>query len=227
MSIDKGLGMARYRDRQHAGQALATTLAEYAGSRSIVLGLPRGGVIVAREVAQQLNLPLDVLIVRKLGAPGNPEFAMGAVAEVGEPQYNRSVVSDFAISEGYLQRGLAEARAEIERRKVLYRGGRDLPSLTGIRAILVDDGMATGYTMLVAAMAVKQAGAHEVVVAVPVASSEAVRTLRGPADRVVALHVPPSFYAVGQFYEHFAQTTDEEVRAALEGAGHKEQRRGA
>ncbi|MCL4534588.1 MAG: phosphoribosyltransferase [Bacteroidetes bacterium] len=217
----------RYRDRQQAGQALAAAMGEYAGSASIVLGLPRGGVIVAREVAAQLALPLDVLIVRKLGAPGNPEYAIGAVAEVGEPQYSREVMHQFAISNAYLQRELAEARAEIERRKALYRDGRDLPSLVGKRAILVDDGMATGYTMLAAAVAVRQAGASEVVVAVPVGSREAVEALGSRADRVISLLVPSPFYAVGLFYDEFSQVTDDEVRAALAAAAARQGPAGA
>ncbi len=221
------MAIVRYRDRRQAGHALAVALSEYGASDSIVLALPRGGVIVARQVATELGLPLDVLIVRKLGAPGNPEYAIGALAEVGEPQYNRAVIRDFAIGEGYLQRDLAQARAEIDRRKATYRGGRDLPSLAGRRAILVDDGMATGYTMLVAAMAVKGAGAREVVVAVPVASEEAVRSLTGLAERVVALQVPSPFYAVGLFYDEFSQVSDDEVRAALAGAGAERDQKGA
>ncbi|MCL4367603.1 MAG: phosphoribosyltransferase [Actinobacteria bacterium] len=217
----------QYHDRRQAGEALATAMAEHAGPNSIVLGLPRGGVIVAQVVAARLNLPLDVLIVRKLGAPGNPEYAIGAVAEVGEPQRNREVLHEFAISNAFLQRDLAQARSEIERRKALYRGGKDLPSLTGQRAILVDDGMATGYTMLVAAVAVKQAGASEVIVAVPVASREAVKALERHADRVIALQTPSPFFAVGLFYEEFSQVSDEEVRAALAASAARQTRPGA
>ncbi len=205
----------RYHDRRHAGQLLAEALTQYAGPDTIVLGLPRGGVIVAREVAKRLGAPLDVLIVRKLGAPGNPEYAMGAMAEVGEPRVDRSVLRQLGGDEAFLEREIAEARQEIARRQALYREGQPLPSLEGKQALLVDDGIATGYTMLVAAIAVRQAGASWVVAAAPVGSPEAERALRLHTDEIVLLQTPSPFYAVGLYYDEFSQITDEEVRAAL------------
>jgi putative phosphoribosyl transferase len=205
----------RFPDREQAGQDLAQSLAPYASPAAIVLALPRGGVIVARPVADSLNLPLDVLIVRKLGAPGKPEYAIGALAEVGSPRWNEEALRSLALPGHYLESEVRLAREEIARRQQVYRRGRLLPTLSGRRVILVDDGIATGYTMLVAAEAVREAGASEVIVAVPVAAPQSVRLLESVADRVIALVAPSPFFAVGEFYTEFGQVSDAEVLASL------------
>ncbi|HEY8477664.1 MAG TPA: phosphoribosyltransferase family protein [Chloroflexota bacterium] len=200
-----------FRDRVEAGRQLAERLREYAGRDAIVLGIPRGGVVVAAEVARALGLPLDVIITRKIGAPGNPEYAIGAVAEDGEPVLNTVEVQLFAISPSYLRREVERVRQEVHRRAERYRQGRPLPRLEGKIVVVVDDGLATGYTMLAAVRAARARGAREIVVAVPVASLDGMNLVDDEADRVVALQVPEVFLAVGSWYEEFPQVTDDEV----------------
>jgi putative phosphoribosyl transferase len=208
----------RYADRQQAGDVLAIALETYATPAAIVLALPRGGVIVARPVAARLLAPLDVFIVRKLGAPLNPEYAIGALAEVGEPQWNDEALRYLGVTEAHQHAELEQARSEIRRRQQIYRQGRLAPEFAGRRVILVDDGIATGYTMLAAARSVRQAGAKEVIVAVPVAAPQSVVLFESVVDRVVALQTPYPFFAVGEYYTDFTQVTDAEVLAALSGA---------
>jgi predicted phosphoribosyltransferase len=208
----------RFRDRRQAGQILAQQLDRYAGAPDVVvLALPRGGVPVAFEVAQALDAPLDVFVVRKLGLPGHEEFAMGAIATGGVMVMNPDV-SGFDIPEAAVEAVVARERIEIARREALYRGDRAPHALEGRLVILVDDGLATGSTMLAAATAVKQQQPQKVIVAVPVAAAQTCNALRAVVDEVVCRHTPEPFHAVGLWYDDFTQTTDGEVRALLHAA---------
>lgn len=207
--------MIRFEDRRDAGRRLGARLSRTAPSEGIVLALPRGGVPVAYEVARALDLPLDVYVVRKLGVPGHEELAMGAIASGGVRVLNEDVVAALRIPESIL--GPVEAREEavLHEREKLYRGGRPAPRIEGRPVIAVDDGLATGASMRAAVLALRHDGATRVDVAVPVASAQACRELREVADTVVCLATPEPFRAVGLFYENFAQTSDDEVRALL------------
>ncbi|MBI4493750.1 MAG: phosphoribosyltransferase [Chloroflexi bacterium] len=205
-----------FQDRAEAGQRLASELQAYRGSTTaIVLALPRGGVVVGYELAQQLGLPLDVIIVRKLGAPGNPELGIGALAEVGEPQLDWPLIRALGVSSAYIQREVERQRAEIERRRQFYRGGRPLPSVQGQTAIVVDDGAATGYTMLAALRALASQQPARRIAALPVCPTETVGLIEAEADQVVALATPEPFGAVGIWYRDFEQVSDQEVRQLL------------
>ena len=205
-----------FRDRRHAGLVLAEHLREYADRNDvIVLALPRGGVPVAYEVAIALHLPLDVFVVRKLGVPGCPELAMGAIASGGVQVLNDDVVSQLPDAEQWVAHVANEERKELERRELFYRDARPRPDLRGKTVILIDDGLATGATMRAAARALKQQGVANLVVAVPVAAPETCDEFRGEVDRIVCAFTPASFAGVGQFYEDFSQTSDDEVRALL------------
>jgi predicted phosphoribosyltransferase len=205
-----------FRDRRHAGRVLAEHLREYAGRNDvIVLALPRGGVPVAYEVATALHLPLDVFVVRKLGVPGYPELAMGAIASGGVQVLNDDVVSHLPNAEQWVAHVANEERKELERRELFYRHARPRPDLRGKTVILIDDGLATGATMRAAARALKQQGVAHLVVAVPVASPETCDEFRGEVDHIVCAFTPASFAGVGQFYEDFSQTSDDEVRELL------------
>jgi len=205
-----------FRDRRHAGLVLAEHLREYADRNDvIVLALPRGGVPVAYEVAIALHLPLDVFVVRKLGVPGCPELAMGAIASGGVQVLNDDVVSQLPDAEQWVAHVANEERKELERRELFYRDARPRPDLRGKTVILIDDGLATGATMRAAARALKGQGVAHLVVAVPVASPETCDEFRGEVDHIVCAFTPASFGGVGQFYEDFSQTSDDEVRALL------------
>jgi putative phosphoribosyl transferase len=201
-----------FRDRVDAGRQLAARLERFKDDPgAVVIGIPRGGVVVAAEVAHELRLPLDVIVVRKIGAPGNPEYAVGAMDEDG-----RVLRSDVAhVSDEYLQKAAAENRAEIERRVREYRGGRAEVPVAGKTVLLVDDGIATGLTALAAIGYVHAHGAARVVLATPVIARSAAEEMRRHVDELVAVSEPVGFYAVGQFYEYFDQTSDEEVRRLL------------
>ena len=214
-----------FRDRHDAGKRLADALVDYRGRGDvIVLGLPRGGVIVASEVARELNAPLDTIISRKIGAPGNPEYAIGAVAEQGPVLVDEQVLDLYQISRRYVEDEAERQRREIKRRVELYREGRSLPDLRNRTVILIDDGIATGYTMLAAIEAVKAMKPRELVVAVPVAPPEVADQLRRTVDRLICLATPEPFYAVGRWYVDFRQISDEEVKEHLRlgGAGRRE-----
>jgi predicted phosphoribosyltransferase len=205
-----------FADRRQAGQVLAQKLGRYRDDRDIVvLGLPRGGVPVAYEVAQALDAPLDVFVVRKLGMPGHEEFAMGAIATGGVMVMNPDL-RDFHVPEAALEAVVARERAELARRERLYRGDRPPIALEGKTVILVDDGLATGSTMLAAATAVKGANPKAVVVAVPVAAPETCQALRSHVDDIVCATTPEPFRAVGLWYRDFAQVDDAEVHALLD-----------
>jgi putative phosphoribosyl transferase len=204
-----------FRDRTDAGRRLAELLLPMHLSDAVVLGLPRGGVPVAAEVARALAAPLDVLLVRKLGLPSHPEFARGAVGEGGVRVINTSAAREAPITEQQLAAVEELETAELHRRAERYRAGRSRAPLDGRTAILVDDGIATGSTALAACLAARQLGAARVVIATPVASAAAVHELERHADAVVPLTTPESFHAVGPFYLDFRQTSDEEVVALL------------
>jgi putative phosphoribosyl transferase len=206
-----------FRDRTDAGRVLARALQEYAGRADLlVLGLPRGGVPVAYEVARELGAALDVFVVRKLGAPGQEELAMGALASGGVRVLNREVVRLLDISADEIEAITRREEQEVERRERLYRGDRPPIDPRGRTVILIDDGLATGSTMRAAAAALRRLAPEKIVVAVPVASRATCDDLATEVDQVVCAATPEPFYAVGQWYASFTQTSDEEVRDLLE-----------
>src|SRR4051812_28504452 len=208
--------MRRFRNRAEAGRLLAGRLRQYAGRDDVVvLGLPRGGVPVAFEIARALDAPLDVFLVRKLGVPGHEELAFGAIATGGTRVLNKQIVESLEIPTEWIEAIDAKERRELERRERAYRGDRPPPDLAGRTVILVDDGLATGSTMLAAVSAIREDEPARVVVAVPVAAPEVCDALRRVADDVRCLQTPKPFRAVGAWYEDFSQTTDEEVRDLL------------
>ena len=203
----------RFRNRTDAGRLLAAQLTKYAGrSDVVVLGLPRGGIPVAHEVATRLDAPLDVFLVRKLGVPGHPEFAMGAIAAGGIEVLSRDLIRDFGIPHALVQQVAARERLELDRRDVLYRGNRRPPILRDRTVILVDDGLATGSTMEAAILALQPQSPACIVVAAPVGARETCERLRRLADDVVCVMTPEPFQAVGLWYEEFSQTSDDEVK---------------
>jgi putative phosphoribosyl transferase len=205
-----------FRNRQHAGELLAALLERYrAQPQTVLLALPRGGVPVAAAIARELMLPLDVLPVHKLGAPRQPELAIGAVAGEDLVVLDHDAIASMRISQGEIDSAIARERAELVRRQQAYQGERALLMLRGQTVILVDDGLATGYTMLAAARCVRQREPARIVIAVPVAPRETLEMLRREVDEVVCVHVPWRLVAISQFYEDFSQVTDEEVREAL------------
>ena len=207
-----------FADRRDAGRALGERLATAAREGVVVLGLPRGGVVVAAEVASALDAPLDVLVVRKLGLPEQPELAMGAIAAVGdavETVRNEAVLARVQVGDDAFTAVRDRELAELRRRERAYRGGRTSVPLTGRAVLLVDDGLATGATMRAAVVAVRRRGPASVGVAVPVGAPAACAALAGEVDELVCLSAPRSFRAVGQAYADFSPTEDEEVRAAL------------
>jgi len=206
----------RFRDRADAGQRLAVQLAQYGGRDDvIVLALPRGGVPVGAEVARTLAAPLDVFLVRKLGVPGHPELAMGAIASGGVRVLGLDIIRELAIPDAAIEAVAAREEVELVRRERLYRGERTLPSLDHRTVILVDDGLATGSTMQAAVEAVRTQQPSRIVVAVPVGAPDTCARLRQIADEVVCAESPASFQAVGAWYERFDQTTDDEVLRTL------------
>ncbi len=202
-----------FANRREAGRRLAGMLTSYRAERPVVLGLPRGGVCVAYEVAQGLEAPLDVLVVRKLGAPGRPELAIGAVAP-GVTVLDEETIRFLGVPRSYVEEVIQRERGEVEARVALFGGGAR-PQVRDRTVVIVDDGIATGATALAALKAARQLGAASVVIATPVCSVQARDLLLREADDVVCALVPPAFGAVGYWYEDFTQTTDEEVRDLL------------
>jgi putative phosphoribosyl transferase len=200
-----------FRDRVDAGKRLANRLSEYRSKDVVVLAIPRGGVVVGFEVAGDLAAPLNVIIPRKLGAPGNPELAIGAVTEDGDTYIDSTIVEALAVEQSYIDEETQRQVAEIKRRMKTYLGDKQRPALSGKTVILVDDGIATGSTMKAAIRTVRRHGSAEVVVAVPVAPPETVDSLKELADSVICLATPSFFYAIGQFYREFDQVSDTEV----------------
>ena len=211
-----------FQDRTDAGRQLAEELLSYAGRDDvIVLALPRGGVPVAFEVAQRVRVPLDVCVVRKLGVPGHEELAMGAIASGGVRVLNEDVLYVLPDAQSIVEMVTAIEREELKRRERDYRSNRPAPEVHGRTVILVDDGLATGATMRAAAAALRQQGAAKIIVAVPVGAPGTCHEIRSVADEVVCLQTPGSFMGVGQYYEDFSQTTDEEVRELLAASASK------
>jgi putative phosphoribosyl transferase len=205
-----------YRDRAHAGRELAGHLGHLAGAPGLlVLGLPRGGVPVAYQVARALGAPLDVFLARKLGVPQQPELAMGAIASGGVRVVHQAVVDALAIPPEVIDAVAAREGAEVARREQSYRAGRPALDVAGRTVVVVDDGVATGSTMRAAVAALRAQQAARIVVAVPVGAAQTCEELAREADEVVCPNMPPSFQAVGQWYDNFTQTTDEEIRTLL------------
>lgn len=209
----------KFRDRIDAGRQLASHLGRYADRTDVlVLGLPRGGVPVAFEVARALSAPLDVFVVRKLGLPHHEELAMGAIAMGGARVLDRALIEQLGVSDAEVEQVTRQEEAELDRRQKQYRGDRPLPDIAGRTVILVDDGLATGSSMRVAVAALREEHPGKIVVAVPTAPAETCEMLRAAADEVVSALTPDPFYAVGLWYRDFSQTSDEEVHDLLERA---------
>jgi putative phosphoribosyl transferase len=203
-------------NRRDAGRQLAKLLQRYAHARDpLVLGLPRGGVPVAFEVARALNATLDIFMVRKLGVPGHEELAMGAIATGDVIVWNEDVLAEMRVAREHIDAAIERERAELARREHAYRGDRPSPRVEGRTVILVDDGLATGASMRAAARALRAQHPGEVVIAVPVAAAETCHDLRGEADTIVCAAKPDPFYAVGLWYHDFSATTDDEVAGLL------------
>lgn len=214
----------QFRDRTEAGQALATRLTAFTNRPDVlVLALPRGGVPVAAEVAKKLNVPLDVFVVRKLGLPEHPELAMGAIATGGVRVLNRELVEGLRIPEIVIDAVTAQEQEELARRQRAYRGNLPSPNVKAKTVILVDDGIATGSTMIAAIEALRQLHAGRIVVAAPVIAHSTFYEIHNIADDVATVIVPEEFHGVGQFYEDFSQTTDDEVRQLLAETNHRAQ----
>ena len=206
----------RFHDRTDAGEQLAARLTRArVGADPIVLGLPRGGVVVAAPVARELRAPLDVLVIRKLGSPSNAEYAVGAIGEGGVRVVDAKGLRGIGVTERSLAAIEREELRELERRTALYRAGRPPLDLTGKTAVLVDDGVATGATARAACLVSRAVGARRTVLAVPVAPRDWTDNLADVADELIALTTPSPFFAVGQWYDRFAQTSDEEVLTIL------------
>lgn len=208
-----------FEDRRHAGRILAAQLKKYANrSDVVVLGLPRGGIPVAFEVARALGAPLDVFVVRKLGVPGYEELAMGAIASGGVRVLNEVTIRRLGIAAEIVDEVSVREEKELARREVAYRDGRPAAKIRGRTLVIVDDGLATGSTMRAAVTALRHEKPARIVVAVPTAAASTCQEMGGIADECVCASTPPGFAAVGQFYEDFSQTTDDEVRDLLAGA---------
>jgi predicted phosphoribosyltransferase len=205
-----------FRDRDDAGRQLAAALSAYRGAPdTIVLAIPRGGVAVGAVVAHELRLPLDVIVTKKIGAPDNPEYAIGSVDAQGNYSVDQAVVAGVGMDDAALQQAVGELRTVIQSKERKLRGNRPPLDLTGQQAIVVDDGAATGHTALAAIKSCRALGAKRVIVALPVGPPDSVAALKRQADDVVILSTPASFAAVAQFYDHFDQVSDEEAAALL------------
>lgn len=213
---------AHFADRYDAGRRLGIALQPHASDRPlIVLGLPRGGVPVASCVAEALSAPLDICVVRKLGVPGHEEYAFGAIASGGARVMNRDVIERLGISPHTIESVVAQEELELHRRETAYRGARRFPILTAETVIVVDDGAATGASMRAAVVALRELGPRRIIVAVPVASRQAVHLLKAVADDCVCIIEPEPFYGVGMWYRDFSETSDDEVRALLANAARR------
>jgi len=201
-----------FKNPQEAGQQLAEKLTPYKNNnQAIILGLPRGGVVVAYEVSKVLNLPLDIIVTRKIGAPNNEEFAIGSISEEGRGVFDEEAISEQMISKEYIDNQVKKEKKEIKRRLEKYREGQKPLDLKNKIAIIVDDGIATGSTVRAAINSAIEKGAKNVVVATPVIARDALKKISQEADEIIYLHAPILFYAVGQFYKDFTQTEDETV----------------
>ena len=213
--------MPLFKDREEAGKKLAQALDKFVGRQAVVLGMPRGGVVVATEVAQALDAPLDIVVTRKIGAPGEPEFALGAVTQEEEVIVDRQAAESVGATAEYLREEARKKKSEVRERMRSLRGDLPYPNLEGKIVIIVDDGIATGNSMRAAVQSVRRRGPKEVVVAVPVGPSEVVAEIAREGAQVVCLEQPSFFFAIGQFYNNFEQVDDSEVRRLLEVAREK------
>lgn len=204
-----------FRDRMEAGKRLGEALKNYQGRDPVVLGIPRGGVVVAKEVARALRAQLDVVVTRKISPPGEPEYALGAVGQDGEVILDRQAAESLGVGQEYLDSEIQRKRDEVRERTFKFRGDRPFPAIGGRCVILVDDGIATGSSIGAAVLYLKRMKPEEIVVAVPVAPRDAVETLSEGGNRVVCLETPGPFFAIGEFYEDFEQVDDEEVKSIL------------
>ena len=208
--------MALFRNRVEAGRKLAMALADYKGKEVVVLGIPRGGVVVASEVARALGAPLDLVVTRKIEAPGEPEYALGAVTQEGDVIMDRQAAESLGASQAYLEDQIRKKREEVKERMERLRGNAPYPELEGKVVIIVDDGIATGSSVGAAVISVKKRKPREIVVAVPVAPADSVKTLSEEGAKVVCLETPRLFFAIGEFYGNFDQVEDLEVRKILD-----------
>ncbi len=213
-----------FRDRQQAGQLLAESLnflrSEGTAGNVVVLAIPRGGVVVGYEIARTLNVPLDVYVTRKVGAPGNPELAIGAAASAGDVVLDERLIRDLRIPRSYMNAEIARQREEIARRVTIYRGQHPPPDLPDKIEVLTDDGVATGSTILAAIRGLRQQPLRQLVLALPVGPPDTLARLEREVDRLIYLHAPEVFWAVGAFYTVFGQTSDKEVTQLLDKARH-------
>jgi predicted phosphoribosyltransferase len=211
--------MTIFKNRKEAGRLLAAHLEEFRGKALIILAIPRGGIVIGREVAMALGAPLDIVVTRKIGAPSQPEFAIGAITQDGnlilDEESSRMVGASAAYLRSESQRQFKEVKARLKR----YREGRPYPPLKGKLVVIVDDGIATGHTVKAAIMSVRRHEPLSVVVAVPVAPGESIAQISRDADKVICLQTPEPFFAIGEFYEDFEQVTDDEVRDTLRDLG--------
>jgi putative phosphoribosyl transferase len=207
----EGTMYVEYADRLDAGRRLVDLLEEYRDTDTIVLGLARGGIVVGFAVAEVLHLPLQAIVVRKIGAPFQPELAVGAVSETGASWIDGDIVRRLHASDEYLQKEVSGKRAEASERKRIYAVGPGLEAIRGKQVILVDDGIATGATALVAVQSARELGASKVILATPVASRQSIEFLQPRVDELAVVATPRDFFAIGQFYRHFEQVSDEEV----------------
>ncbi|MDV3293904.1 MAG: hypothetical protein LYZ70_06505 [Nitrososphaerales archaeon] len=204
-----------FRDRRQAGEALAAALMDLKGEDVIVLAIPRGGVVVGDVVARALGAPLDVVVTKKIGAPGQPEYALGAVTQDGEALVDDEAVRMLGVDREYVEKEASRQAMEVRDRMRRFRGDMPLPTLKGRTVVIVDDGIATGSTILAAVRSVRRQAPKSVVVAAPVGPVETVARMSGEADRVVCLETPKPFFAIGEFYSEFEQVEDDEVKRIL------------
>jgi len=201
-----------FKNREEAGKKLTAKLKDFQNKKNlIVLAIPRGGLVVGKELSYVLNCPLDIIVIKKIGAPGNPELAIGAVSAIGKPVINKELAAKVGADEQYLQKEIASRQTEVARRIKEYRGDKPPLNLRNKIVIITDDGVATGATMEAAVGAVRQQEPKKVIVAIPVIARDSLKKLEEKADGVVYLDAPLMFFAVGQFYQDFPQTTDEEA----------------
>lgn len=202
-------------DRKDAGRKLAAELEKFSDKKAIVLGIPRGGVVIGFEIAKKIHAPLDIVVPRKLRAPNQPELAIGAITEDGNVILDQQLVYSLNVSDDYILQESQRQKSEIQRRIQTYKGDQGIPDLSGYTVIVVDDGIATGSTMKAALASVRKRGAESVILAIPVASASSLAMLKKDADETICLYTPAVFYAIGQFYRNFDQTSDEEVKTLL------------
>jgi putative phosphoribosyl transferase len=205
-----------FKDRVEAGKKLAEALESYRGSNVVVLGIPRGGVVVANEVAKGLGAPLDIVVSRKIEAPGEPEFALGAVTQEGDVIMDRQAAESLGATPQYLDDQIRKKREEVKDRMQMLRGDAPYPELEGRTVVIVDDGIATGSSVSAAVMSVKKRRPKEIIVATPVAPRDAVETLSEDKTKVVSLETPGAFLAIGEFYRDFGQVEDIEVKRIID-----------